>query len=118
MKIEIRSTHPYGFRSGTWAEILGVEWKNDRPCFKIMFPEDRFVDWWPVHDEWDPYEFRKGPDLSGQDHPVAGDGLSRWADRRCTWTSPLNQSWVCNTTEQEHDGAWGLGHHFTTGQNS
>jgi hypothetical protein len=57
--VHIRATHPSGFRSGEWAEILGVEWKKDRPCYRVRFLDDK-EDSWPVHDPADPYEFRKG----------------------------------------------------------
>lgn len=55
--VEIRATHPYGFRSGQWALLFAVQWFNDRPCYHVIFP-DGFTDHWPVNDPADPYEFR------------------------------------------------------------
>lgn len=56
--VAIRATHHYGFRSGEWANLVGVEWANDRPCYRVVFP-DGWTDSWPVHDPSDPYEFRR-----------------------------------------------------------
>lgn len=56
--VQIRATHHYGFRSGEWATLLGVVWANNRPCYSVLF-SDWVSDLWPVHDEWDAYEFRK-----------------------------------------------------------
>lgn len=53
----IRATHQYGFRSGEWAEVTGIEWQNNRPCFIVRFV-DGVTDSWPVYDPSDPYEFR------------------------------------------------------------
>lgn len=57
MKVDIRATHPYGFRSGEWATIIGVIWMNGQPCYEVQFSDGK-VDQWPIHDEWDDYEFR------------------------------------------------------------
>lgn len=59
--VQIRATHPYGFRSGQWAIVIGVVWSNEhnRPCYKVIFPEDAVVDFWPLQDTSDSYEFRK-----------------------------------------------------------
>lgn len=69
MRFNIRATHPYGFRSGEWAEIREVVWENNRPCFSVRFV-DGAMDTWPIYDPADPYEFRlfgaAGQRLSGQ----------------------------------------------------
>jgi hypothetical protein len=59
--IEIRATHPYGFRSGQWAWLARVEWFAGRACFFVQFP-DLAVDHWPIQDPADPYEFRQRHD--------------------------------------------------------
>lgn len=59
MTILVRATHRYGFRSGEWAEITGLAWVNERPCFEVRFI-DGARDKWPVYDPSDPYEFRVG----------------------------------------------------------
>ena len=56
----IRATHPYGFRSGEWAEILTIAPDPEgRDCYVVRF-SDGFTDYWPVNDPSDPYEFRGG----------------------------------------------------------
>lgn len=60
---QIRSVHPYGFRSGEWGEILTtVEMDDGRVCYLIAWPESERrpveVDWWPVEDPSDEREFR------------------------------------------------------------
>lgn len=66
MGVNIRATHPDGFRSGEWAEIVDVRWvtltgRNDdgRACYAVRFVDGR-EDVWPVNDSSDPYEFRPG----------------------------------------------------------
>ena len=54
--ILIRATHVYGFRSGQWGRIVGLDWVNDRPCYVVRFI-DGVEDAWPVYDPTDPYEF-------------------------------------------------------------
>lgn len=39
-KVEVRSLHPYMFRTGQWAEVVGIE------------------DSWPIEDQAARYEFR------------------------------------------------------------
>lgn len=56
-KVLIRATSPYGFRNGQWAEIVGIVWRNDRPCYQVRFVDD-FMDVWVVNDPSDPYEFK------------------------------------------------------------
>lgn len=55
--IMIRATHPYGYRSGIWATLVDIEWKNNRPCFKVQFNDGK-IDSWPIYDSSDPYEFK------------------------------------------------------------
>jgi len=55
--IMIRATHPYGYRQGRWAKIIEIEWENNRPCFKVRFNDGK-IDFWPIYDPADPYEFR------------------------------------------------------------
>lgn len=52
----IRSTHPYGFRSGQWADVKGVVPGRDRECYLVEFP-DGVTDFWPTQDPSDSYEF-------------------------------------------------------------
>ena len=53
----IRSVHPYGFRSGQWAEILKtVPLEDGRPSYHIRFA-DGTEDWWVVNDPSDEREF-------------------------------------------------------------
>ena len=55
--VQIRATHPYGFRSGEWARVIGLVWSHGRPCWHVMFPDGR-TDTWVKDDPSDPYEFR------------------------------------------------------------
>lgn len=63
---EIRSTHPYGFRSGEWGRVVGVGTVNGRPCYRICWPPRDTVtgrplateDWWVVDDAHESREFR------------------------------------------------------------
>lgn len=53
----IRATHPYAFRSGQWAQIVGVdEAQYDRPVFLVAFP-DGATDSWACVDPDAGYEF-------------------------------------------------------------
>jgi hypothetical protein len=54
----IRGTHPYVFRSGQWAELVGTQDdpESGRRCYAVKFPDGE-VDWWPVEDEAAGYEF-------------------------------------------------------------
>lgn len=54
----IRGTHPYVFRSGEWAELVGTmdDPETDRRSYAVKF-DDGAVDWWPVSDEAAGYEF-------------------------------------------------------------
>lgn len=56
----IRSSHPYAFRSGEWAQIVAraTDPENDRECYFLRF-EDGTTDIWPVHDPVAQYEFRE-----------------------------------------------------------
>lgn len=65
MNTMIRGTHPYGFRSGQWAELVRIMPytpegnRHTRDCFMVRFPEDGFVDLWVVADPDARYEFRE-----------------------------------------------------------
>lgn len=64
----IRATHPDGFRYGhdhPWGIVEKVVWFLDRPCFKIEFSEG-VIDYWPVYDESDPYEFQSWTQRTAQ----------------------------------------------------
>jgi hypothetical protein len=56
---EIRGTHPYVFRSGKWAKLVGTQDdpETGRRNYAVKFP-DGAVDWWPVDDKAAGYEFR------------------------------------------------------------
>ena len=62
----VRHTHPYGFRNGTWAEIVGVEMAEPsylisaRPCYRVRF-SDGVEDLWSIYDPDEPYEFSETP---------------------------------------------------------
>ncbi len=61
---EIRSTHPYAFRSGEWGRITGVFKFDGRDCYRIQWPQWpqrnlETIDYWPVEDPSDDQrEFR------------------------------------------------------------
>lgn len=58
----IRSCHPLTFRSGQWAQIVGVDESTyGRPCFLLVF-EDGATDAWPCVDEDARYEFAEEVD--------------------------------------------------------
>lgn len=56
----VRHTHPWGFRAGQWAQVLGIRSMRmqgvDRPKYLVRFP-DGFEDQWAVYDDLEPYEF-------------------------------------------------------------
>ncbi len=54
----IRGTHPYVFRSGQWARLVGTvdDPETGRRCYSVMFA-DGATDWWPVEDDAAGYEF-------------------------------------------------------------
>lgn len=58
-QVLIRGTHPYVFRSGQWARIVGTmdDPENGRRSYAVEFP-DGATDWWPVEDASAGYEFR------------------------------------------------------------
>lgn len=53
----IRSLHPYAYRSGEWAQIVGRDSSDGRACYLVVFP-DGATDRWVVHDPDGDYEFR------------------------------------------------------------
>lgn len=67
----IRATHQYGFRNGEWANVIGLLWKNDRPCYRVKFIDGK-EDYWPVYDSSDPYEFRPLEGFSFSQHDDKG----------------------------------------------
>jgi hypothetical protein len=56
-RTQIRGTHPYSYRSGTWATYLGIERHKHRECYHVRFP-DGIEDWWYVDDTSAGYEFQ------------------------------------------------------------
>jgi hypothetical protein len=59
--VQIRHTHRYGYRSGEWAEVMGlvVDKKRSRLNFMIYFADNpTLVDFWPVYEDTEYYEFR------------------------------------------------------------
>jgi hypothetical protein len=52
----IRTTHPYGFRSGEWARLVMVVPARGRDCYLVEFP-DLVTDLWVVDDAAGRYEF-------------------------------------------------------------
>lgn len=67
--VEIRATHPAGFRSGEWAVVTGAAMVRGRSCYTVRFP-DGVIDEWPRFDPDDTYEFRGALDPST---PAEGD---------------------------------------------
>lgn len=60
--LQIRSIHPYGFRSGEWGFIVGVVSVtpldlSERLCWHVGFDNGEY-DHWPVNEQ---YEFRESP---------------------------------------------------------
>jgi hypothetical protein len=52
----IRTTHPYGFRCGQWAEVLTIAPDPEgRDCYIVRFP-DGTTDYWVVTDPDGGYE--------------------------------------------------------------
>jgi len=52
----IRTNHPYGYRSGQWAELLTTApAPNKRDCYVVRFP-DGATDFWVVDDPDGQYE--------------------------------------------------------------
>jgi hypothetical protein len=62
---QIRSVHRNGFRSGEWADLLGVVVYEGRPCYVVLFRNDEAVrhavelDLWVCSDSDGNYEFRE-----------------------------------------------------------
>jgi hypothetical protein len=54
---QIRTARASAFRSGEWAHICDVVRVNERPCFVVEFSDGK-IDFWPVEDPLEPYEFR------------------------------------------------------------
>lgn len=54
---EIRSEHPYAYRTGQWARILSIVTISDRECYSLRWP-DGATDEWAVDDRVAAYEFR------------------------------------------------------------
>jgi hypothetical protein len=57
--VSIRTMHPYGFRSGQWATLLGERVCRNRRCYVVRFG-DGVTDFWPVADKAAMYEFIAG----------------------------------------------------------
>lgn len=62
----IRGTHPYVFRSGEWAQLVGTQDdpETGRRNYAVKFP-DGAVDWWPVDDKAAGYEFSEEGEPDG-----------------------------------------------------
>jgi hypothetical protein len=56
----IRTTHPYGFRSGQWATLQCTVPGPDRDCYLVEFA-DGTTDFWVVGDPDGDYEFKEEP---------------------------------------------------------
>jgi len=62
---QIRTMHPYGFRSGKWADLLYILKTAPAPtpgpardCYAVRF-KDGMTDYWVVDDPNGQYEFRE-----------------------------------------------------------
>lgn len=53
---QIRSNHPYAYRSGVWATVEMVVPARGRDCWLVRFPDDA-TDLWPCDDPPAAYEF-------------------------------------------------------------
>lgn len=59
--VEVRTMHPYGFRSGKWARLVVSDTRLDgRPTWLVAFP-DGVTDVWVADDEQGEYEVREVP---------------------------------------------------------
>jgi hypothetical protein len=52
----VRHTHPDGFRTGEWAQIIMILDAYERPCWLVEF-SDGVTDLWVCEDASEPYEF-------------------------------------------------------------
>lgn len=53
----VRTMHPYGYRSGQWAELLTIAPDPEgRDCLVVRFP-DMATDYWVLDDPDGRYEF-------------------------------------------------------------
>ena len=52
----VRSRHPMAFKSGEWAEIVGMSTVNDRRCLEVLF-DDGSVDTWVLGDHHADYQW-------------------------------------------------------------
>lgn len=53
---QVRTMHPYGFRSGVWADLITTDTREDgRPTWLVAFP-DGVTDVWVADDEHGQYE--------------------------------------------------------------
>ena len=88
----IRSTHPYAFRSGKWARLVGTTSlpgfpEGERRCYSVMFP-DGAADWWPVDDKAHGYEIASPAQLYGRIAEVLRPGFEEFARVVCeAWRS-------------------------------
>jgi hypothetical protein len=114
----IRATHPYSFRSGEWATIVGRTDIRGRDCYAVRF-DDGMSDFWVAGDPVAGYEF----DLAAIDAAVTGKavratkeltrtggdasemrpdeievlifyGCAAWQDGRLLLTPEWGQSWT------------------------
>ena len=51
----VRSMHPYAYKSGQWAQIVGEVERNGRPCWLIVWPDGK-TDEWVIDDPHAEYE--------------------------------------------------------------
>lgn len=63
---EIRSWHPYAYRSGQWALIIGItevciHENQGRGCYQLQWP-DGATDDWAIEDPAAEYEYRETGD--------------------------------------------------------
>ena len=58
MALQIRTTHPYGFRCGEWATLVSTISVRGRDCHLVRFP-DGMSDFWVADVPEGRYEFRE-----------------------------------------------------------
>jgi hypothetical protein len=60
----VRATHPYAFKSGEWAQIVGETERNGRPCWLLVW-SDGATDEWVTNDPHAGYEFTNTVETHG-----------------------------------------------------
>ncbi len=100
----IRATHPYAYRSGKWARLVGTmdDPETGRRCYSVMFP-DGATDWWPVDDAAHGYETATPAQALGRMAEVLRPGFEEFARIVCeAWRSLKPLLAVLEEAERRH----------------